>query len=315
MQVVKRKSETPSWTFAYASDMHVGSPRSYRFQPAWNENWNTARDQIIAMSPDFLIVGGDMTRDGSTHREELTSFRRELEGLPFPAHVIPGNHEVGNKPLASDTGSVSTRFIDQYESVFGPSNWSFVYKNVRFTGINAFLLGSGLAEERVLRTWIEDLDADADTDHHVWLLHPAPFADAWTDSAFDPESDRTAWYFTLDPEDRDFLMQHFQRTGTTHVVSGHIHCHRQVHYDGIQFIFAPSTAFAQWADRWKDGDPTLGFLRADVFPDRINFDVVPLTRTSDLAGYGPGGNPRIEGRDYSAAQEEPPFAPSFREDE
>jgi len=26
------------WTFAYAADIQVGSPRSFRFKPAWNDN-------------------------------------------------------------------------------------------------------------------------------------------------------------------------------------------------------------------------------------------------------------------------------------
>ena len=36
-----------SWSFVHVADMHVGTPRSYRFQPAWNENWKVARDQIL----------------------------------------------------------------------------------------------------------------------------------------------------------------------------------------------------------------------------------------------------------------------------
>ena len=47
-----------SWRFVHATDIHVGSPRSFRYQPAWNENWQTARQQIIELEPDLLLVGG-----------------------------------------------------------------------------------------------------------------------------------------------------------------------------------------------------------------------------------------------------------------
>ena len=52
------------WTFVHVTDIHVGSPKSFRFQPALNENWHTAREQILEIQPDLLLVGGDLTRDG-----------------------------------------------------------------------------------------------------------------------------------------------------------------------------------------------------------------------------------------------------------
>ena len=57
-----------SWTLVYAADMQPGSPRSYRFRPAFAENWQTAREQIGRLAPELLLIGGDLTRDGSVHR-------------------------------------------------------------------------------------------------------------------------------------------------------------------------------------------------------------------------------------------------------
>ena len=48
------------WTFVHAADIQVGSPRSFSFAPAWNENWQTARKQIIEINPDLLLIGGDL---------------------------------------------------------------------------------------------------------------------------------------------------------------------------------------------------------------------------------------------------------------
>lgn len=61
---VSNRSQTPhfdTWMFVYVADIQVGSPRSFRFQPAWNENWETARKQIIDINPEFLLIGGDPT--------------------------------------------------------------------------------------------------------------------------------------------------------------------------------------------------------------------------------------------------------------
>lgn len=59
------------WTFVHATDIHVGSPRSFRYAPAWKEHWQTARQQILEIGPDLLLLGGDLARDGNVHRYEL----------------------------------------------------------------------------------------------------------------------------------------------------------------------------------------------------------------------------------------------------
>ncbi len=301
------------WTFVHVSDMHVGSPRSFRFQPAWNENWDVARKQIIALKPDCLFVGGDMTRDGTTHVEELTAALRDFEQLPFPVHAIPGNHEVGNKYSEESTVAIRSAYVQQYRRVFGPSEWSLVHGEgenaIRFTGFDAFLLGSGLPEELELRNWLDTLANEPAIANHVWIIHPALFADHPDEPDFDPAIDRVPWYFALDRAVRNYALQVMRATGVTHVISGHIHCRRVVNWEGIEIHFAPSTAFPQWGDRWPDGDDTLGFLHFTVADGKLISQFVPLDHVSDRVGYGPGGNPPIEGRDYSVAWEKPPLVP------
>ena len=53
------------WNFVYVTDMQPGSPKSFRFKLAWAENWQTARRQIIGLKPEFMLIGGDVTRDYS----------------------------------------------------------------------------------------------------------------------------------------------------------------------------------------------------------------------------------------------------------
>ena len=90
-------SDNAPWKFVHVTDIHVGSPRSFRFAPAWNENWQTARQQIIACEPDLLLAGGDITRDGSIHRFELEAIKADFDSFPFPCYVTPGNMDTGNK--------------------------------------------------------------------------------------------------------------------------------------------------------------------------------------------------------------------------
>ena len=149
--VIRKDERLDPWTFAYVADIHVGTPRSYRFQPAWNENWRTAREQIVDLNPEFLIVGGDLTRDGKDHRFELEQIKTDLDSLPFPYYAIPGNHDVGKKYSPGSEVSINKGSVDRYRSVFGPTQWSFVHRGVRFSAFDALLAGSGLeGEEEML---------------------------------------------------------------------------------------------------------------------------------------------------------------------
>jgi hypothetical protein len=189
--------------------------------------------------------------------------------------------------------------------VFGPSEWSFDVGDVRFSGCNAFLLGSGLPDERILRDWLNEQKARDQPRRHVWIIHPALFADRFDEEDWDPADDRRAWYFALDNEPRMLLWDVFESTNTTDVISAHIHCRRHVEVSGIRIHFAPSTAFPQWKNRWLDGDRRLGFLRFEVDETEIRYEFVPLNEESHRKGYGPGGNPSLDERDYSLAQESP----------
>jgi hypothetical protein len=139
------------------------------------------------------------------------------------------------------------------------------------------------------------------------MIHPALFADSFDEEDWDPADDRRAWYFALDSEPRRFLFDILKRAGVTDLITAHIHCRRHAVVDGINIHLAPSTAFPQWKNRWPDGDPSLGFLRFQVTTDGVHHEFIPLERLSRKKGYGPGGNPAEDERDYSLALEKPPL--------
>ena len=303
------------WTFVHVADIQPGSPKSYRYNPSWIRNWHQARAQILKINPELLLVGGDLTRDGSIHRFELEETKADLDALPFPAHVVPGNMDTGNKhtrKIGRHRGSdqcndldlnVTSAQLQQFASVYGPLWWSVDHKNVRFSGFADMTVNSGLPEEAQFWQWVEEQKARPHPEHHVWIMHYALFIDDPDEPSWridDPDEYRE-WYFCVDQPGRDRLLELFEATGTEIVISGHIHCHKVTHARGIRFEIAPSPAFAQWHDRWPDGDPSLGFLRCDVTDAGIEVTFVPLKKTYQLEGYGPGGHPAPHVRDYSTA--------------
>jgi hypothetical protein len=236
-------------------------------------------------------------------------------GIPY--HAIPGNMDVGNKhtrvegprPDRRDTElGITSEQLARFESVFGPSHWSFAEKDIRFSGFCDALLGSGLPEEKALWEWLEAQKTEPCARHHIWILHYALFIERPDEGNWDitdPDQYRK-WYFTIDEPHRGRLMDIFQATRATRVISGHIHCRKEHFFNGIPFDLAPSTTFGQPAptDQWPDADTTPGFFLLESDDAGLHRRFIALEHVSARKdGYGPGGHPPPEMRDYSLAWE------------
>jgi len=303
------------WRFVHVADIHKGSPRSYRFDPSRKENWETALRQIVPLAPDLMLVGGDLTFDGYYHRYELQSVRDDLDGLPFPSYVVPGNHDVGNK-WTDVQGAweyddlemrINSGWVRQFATYFGPVCWTLAHRNVRFTGFYAPLTGSGLEEEEQLWHLLEKLPSLPKVAHHVAIAHYPLFMDDLDEPQFD-HTDRDQyvnWFMSMDREPRLRIFEGLKRAGVDLFISGHVHARRPIReVDGIRLLMTPATGGKpQYGDRWPDADTTLGFHCFTVTDDELDIRFVPLEEVSTAEGYGPRGHPPPHLRDYSLAWE------------
>lgn len=77
----------PSFTFAYFSDTHLGlEGRNLE------ECRVLVREMADLLRPELAVNGGDVTDYGWAG--EYDGYDRVLEGIPFPVHHVPGNHDV-----------------------------------------------------------------------------------------------------------------------------------------------------------------------------------------------------------------------------
>mgnify|MGYP001122149225 FL=1 len=305
-----------TWKFIHVCDTQPGSPRSFRYHPAWIENQQTAYAQIKRLQPELILHGGDLTRDGSLHDFELEEAKENLDALQIPYHAIPGNMDIGNKftdvqsgqPNRDDIAANATsENIQRYQKYFGKFPWTFVHRNVRFTGVYAALAGSGLPEEKYFWEFMESLPQQDATQYHVFMMHYALFINSPDEDSpkiTDPERMHD-WYFAISDPHRSRIFNLLKNAKVDIVLSGHIHCRRPVQeFDGIRFYKAAATGFGQWADKWSDGDTTLGFYEFTVSDQGLEERFVPLEKVSTRTdGYGLGGHPRPDQRDYSLAWE------------
>lgn len=307
-----------SWRFVHITDTHVGSPKSYRYQPKFYDQWETAKRQIQGLRPDLVLVGGDITRDGTDHDYEYESSKAGLDSLGIPWHIVPGNMDVGNKVahrqgnsgkpdrMADKDMSMTRDRLEVWQSYFGPLNWTFLHKGVRFTGFLASITDSGFPEEDELWNFLEELPEEETTRHHVVMTHFPLFVEEAQESTADMTADPysyVTWYFQINRAPRMRILEHLERTGVETLLSGHIHNRRIDRYRNMTFYKGPATAFSQFHERWPNGDPTLGFQCFEVSEKGIEYRFIPLEEVSDCEGYGPGGHPKHELRDYSLAWE------------
>ncbi len=76
---------------AQLSDLHCGSPY---FDP---ELMSAAAKEVVALAPDFVLVGGDLTAEG--YANEFRAAATHLAPIidaGLPTVVIPGNHDAKN---------------------------------------------------------------------------------------------------------------------------------------------------------------------------------------------------------------------------
>ena len=285
---------------------------------------------MSAIDADLLLHGGDLTRDGETHEFEYVQARDDLDTLPFPTFVIPGNMDVGNKHALQkgnnrkwgerglawndpDLNMTAAR-LDLFSSYFGPIHWTFLYREVRFTGFFAAVAGTGLPHEKRFWRMLERLPRLPPAKHHVAMMHYWPFMEQPDEPAWDiTNADHyDNWYFSIDPPHRQRLWNLLKAAHVDILFCGHVHTGRPVQVvDGIRlYRTAAGGNTAQLAERWPNADTRFGFQRCDVGDAGIEVTFVPGDdQCEEFDSYGPWGHPAVENRDYSIAREKPPLSP------
>ena len=212
------------------SDPHLSPTHGF----FW-ENWCRTCEAVNRMSPDAVIVSGDLCINGPDSDAEIAFAGRALRRLNAPVFAIPGNHDLGDEPPGQEPDQIiDSRRLQRWMSVFGGDRFALDLGGWRVLGMNAQLLGSGLAEEGGQDAW---LDRElGQTSQPIMLVLHKPLVLQSSD-----ETEMTV--SSINPEPRGRLLRRLRRSPAQVVVSGHLHCHRDVVRDGLRHVRAPSTAF------------------------------------------------------------------------
>jgi UDP-2,3-diacylglucosamine pyrophosphatase LpxH len=85
----------------------------------------SALEKIKAQQPDFVIIPGDLTKDGelSSHMK-LAEYLADLEKSGIEAFVVPGNHDINNPHAVAFEGETTTPVAhvtpEEFTGIYGP---------------------------------------------------------------------------------------------------------------------------------------------------------------------------------------------------
>ncbi|WP_198174391.1 metallophosphoesterase family protein [Mesorhizobium xinjiangense] len=212
------------------SDVHLSRKHGF-FVENW---WNTVR-HVNALSPDLVVITGDLAINGPDEDDELAFARSELARLAPPWRAIAGNHDVGDEPPGQDAKQlIDMPRLARWRRTIGADHWAETIGRWRLIGLNAQLYGSGLDAETEQQSWLEEQLTGDGFDGIGVFLHKPLFIEGMGDPA-------SAACVTPVPRER--LLSTFAAAPVRFVASGHLHCHTILTHSGIDLIWAPSTAF------------------------------------------------------------------------
>ena len=284
-------SEPTALRFAVITDAHFHPPgapvqAAYGSDASFNARNEAIVHRVNRARPDFVVHLGDIPHPVPglpEHAQALAEAKRIYAGLDAPLHVVPGNHDVGDKPHPlSPAPRTGPELHAVFERTWGPPWWSFDLRDCRFVGIDTPVLNTGLPLESAQWSWLEDVLSSAGGRRIFVFAHYPLFLD---------RPDEAEHYDNLAEPARSRLLARFADHGVQAVFTGHVHHFFFHRHRGVELLTAPSTTFVRpgyaelcrvepGREYGRDDRGRLGFLLVDV--DAESHRYVPVRSAGRL---------------------------------
>lgn len=245
-------------TIILVSDMHLS-----RARPFFQFNWEIFLQAMRADPPDLVLAGGDVALNAPSHPDDLAYAREQLDRLPCPWLMVPGNHDVGNNPPPPETIdtrgeiTISQALLDHYRNVMGPDFWTRDIDGWRIIGLDGLLCGSGLPAEAEQAAFLKDAMAGAGARPVSLFFHKPVFRD----DIGETDIFQSVWY----PRARGLIRPYLASGHVRLVLSGHTHEGRDETVGPTRHVWIPSLAFVtDMQGEWRPdlrGRRRVGWLR------------------------------------------------------
>lgn len=238
--------ETPLFSFVVLTDSHITDEEATKVDSRTTlmvaSQFQKLLEKIDAMHPAFVIHLGDVTHPtplADNYADAAREFHEMSRSLAMPLHLVPGNHDIGEKlhralPVLDDAVSISKRSIAQYQQHFGEQYHSFEHEDCIFILINSHLINSGLSDEAEQWDWLKR-ELKAAAGKRIFLFSHYP--------VFLSDHDEPDYYDNIDQPGRGRLLQLIEDHGIEGVYTGHVHNYFYNTVGKTHHFTLPSTSF------------------------------------------------------------------------
>lgn len=229
---------TRSITIVQVSDTHLSETHAY-----FIDNYRVFEEEMARLKPDLIVHTGDISFNGPARPDDLVFAASQLRRLHAPLRVLAGNHDVGEAPGHSRLDQpLNDARIKAWRDHVGPLWWHEDIGAWRLIGLDTALMGSGRPEEDEQNAFLMGALASRGTRPAMVFMHMPPF---YRD-AEDPVFTTSAVPFDV----RGELLSRCRDGGVKVMTCGHLHVYRTLRYQGMQIVWAPTTAMVNLKHQW-----------------------------------------------------------------
>ena len=206
-----------------------------------NDRLRYVVDTVNHIAPDFSIHLGDIVHPvpavPSLYEKAVNCFREQIKELKSDMMLVPGNHDVGDKPIDwGPAGVICEEYVTLWDEYFGPNYTAEIRQGCHFIILNAQLINTGFDSETKQREWFEDYLASNPGGRFFVSLHYPPYLlNAEEREHYDNIAEPGRSWFL------DLLVEHRVEA----LFAGHVHHFWTYRHAETDCYLLPSTAFAR----------------------------------------------------------------------
>ncbi|MFT5679157.1 MAG: hypothetical protein ACI8RZ_000061 [Myxococcota bacterium] len=275
------------FTFAVIADSHFHPP-GIPAQAAWesdasfNDRNRHAVDLVVHARPEFVVHVGDVPHPVPglvAHERALDVAQATYAALPCPLFMVPGNHDIGDKPHPwAPAPTVTVERHEAFTARWGPPWQVFEHSGCRMLLIDTPVLNSGLPMEAEQWAWLEGVLAEPM--RTFVFLHYPPFL---------LNRDEPEHYDNIAQPARDRLLALL--AGTEAIFCGHVHRFFWNPVEETDLYVVPATSFVRpgYSELGRTG-PGAEFGRNDE--DKLGIAFVHVTEDGHRVEWVRTNQPR-----------------------
>lgn len=279
--------DTHLFQFAVISDTHIRLQNAteeggYASNRLFNERAKYVVKCLNRLQPELVIHLGDVVHPIPAlmvHRKAVEKAVDIFSRIKADFYVLPGNHDIGDKPNAwLPAPVVKEDSQKKFNQFWGPTYRSFSKGNCQIICLDTPVMNSGLDRETKQKAWLEgELHRAREKNLRILVFMHYPL--------FICDPQELLHYDNIDEPARTWLLNVFDKFNVEAVFSGHVHNVFVGIHKNTKFYSLPSTAFVRPEyselasigpeDEYGRNDVAkLGFFLVKVFEDR--HEVIPI---------------------------------------